>query len=111
MLDENSCETTKPRFHTINVFHINTAYRFFTVNCENCKKQSECKDTEHKSEVCKIAIDANRLLMRFVRGQVTSFRTHDFYIAPFEKHDTKQQFYVMLARLRKKFVKKSNVKE
>ena len=113
MLDEeekNSCET-KPRVHRINVFHIDTSYMFFTVNCENCKKQSECKNEKHKSDTCKIAICADKLLMRFVQGKVISFRTHDFYIRALKKRDTKQQFYVMLARLRKKFVIKPNVKE
>ncbi len=103
---ENSCETQICR-HRVNVFHIDTSYRFFTLGCDGCKQQPNCGDEKHKSEICKLAICATRLLMSFTRGSVISFKTHDFYIGPLKNRYTKQQFYIVLARLRKKFLLKS----
>lgn len=78
---ENKSYGSKPTVHKVNVFHFHTLYRFFNISCETCKKQHKCHDIDHKREICAVAKAAEKLLVPFTIGNVSSFTSDDFYIA------------------------------
>ena len=111
MLNETvkSCNK-KPVIHKINIFHLHTAYRFFTTSCLNCKLQSQCKNINHKREICMVASYAEKLLNSLTQGRVSSFRTDDFYILPQNKYK-KQKLERVLKSIQKKYISSQYVKE
>ena len=70
----------EPTFHKVNVFHLDTSYRFFHISCQTCKLQNKCKDVHHKREICVVSEKVENLLIDFIRGHVNGFVGNDFFI-------------------------------
>ena len=100
---------TEPRIHKVNVFHIETSYRFLHISCEECKLQHKCHDIQHKREICAAARNTEKLLSSLTLGHVYSFVSDEFYIRP--KTHFPQELKDIFKFLRMKYVKKKYVRE
>lgn len=100
---------TGPTFHTVNVFHLYSGYRFMKISCENCILNEKCFDIKHKREICVVAHDTERYFANFIRINISSFSSDDFYI--YGKHK-KSEDYIrkMVNRLFAKYKKEENVR-
>ena len=100
---------TDPTFHTVNVFHLYSNYRFMNISCKICKLHDKCHDIKHKREICKAAKDTERYFANFIHGNISSFSSDDFYI--YGKHK-KSEIYIkqMADKILSKYVKKENVR-
>lgn len=95
---------TEPTFHKVNVFHIETSYRFLHISCEECKLQHKCFDTQHKREICNVARNTEKLLLPFTLGHVYSFVSDEFYVLI--KQQQQEELKQILKFLRMKYMKK-----
>ncbi len=95
----------KPTIHKVNVFHMHSLFRFLYISCETCKFEHRCHDTKHKREICTVSRNAEKLLIPFTHGRVSSFLADEFYILV--KHKEEKQLKDIFKFLRMKYVKKN----
>lgn len=100
---------TEPTIHNVNVFHMQTSYRFFHLSCENCKLHLRCHDIKHKREICSAAKKAENILIHFTRAKISSFASDDFYVLFNKKNE--QELNKILKFLQMKFMKKHYVRD
>ena len=112
MNNENNSHKYDPEdslTHKVNVFHINTSFRFFHFSCDDCKFKTHCESVRHKSEICGIAHEARELLTNYTIGYVASFVSDDFYIKIKKKNKKhrKHEFESALLQLWSKYAVKT----
>ena len=95
--------------HKVNVFHIDSSFRFFHISCDDCKLKTQCESISHKNKNCEIASDARKVLAGYTVGYVASFVSDDFYIKikKRKKHDRKIKFESALFQLWSKYAAKT----
>ena len=95
----------EPTIHKVNVFHMGTLYRFLRISCETCKLEHKCHEIKHKREICTVSKNAEKLLIPFTRGRISSFMSDEFYIIAKRKEE--KQLKDIFKFLRMKYVKKN----
>ena len=98
-----------PTFHKVNVFHLDTFYRFFHISCQTCKLQNKCKDAHHKREICAASKKVENLLIDFMHGHVNGFVADDFFILT--KKDEQERLKKIFKFLLMKYAIEQNVKD
>ena len=99
----------EPTVHRVNVFNLNSQYRYLFIHCERCKFYNRCLNIKHKREICLVAKKTEELLMPFTQARVSSFLSDEFYIQAKSKHtDNLKRIFKFL---RMKYVTDQNGRE
>ncbi len=104
-MKENKSGTEKK--YVVNIFHIDTFYRFWHISCQNCFLGPKCAQKTRKRESCVVADDAEKNLIKFIRGHVVSFASNDFYV---QTKNSRRDILPILNHLMKKYAKDRDVR-
>ena len=106
-MESNDNKKYKIKYHTVNIFHKDSFFRFWHISCKNCFLQSYCEPIKHKREICAVADDVEKNLVKFIRGHVASFASNDFYV---QTKNSRRDILPILNHLMKKYVKDRDVR-